>query len=120
MLVATIAGPGVLGAYALFRAVDVVISLFIDFGTDETSIKRIAEGKSQGGVSGGPDRDEDCLARSDRDRRPPLSSLGGALHRRSDHGTASARDLVSGTVRGVDLPSWLATVTVHALQTFFK
>ena len=48
VLIATIAGPGVLGAYALFRAVFVVISLFIDFGMDEASIKRIAEGKSQG------------------------------------------------------------------------
>lgn len=45
--IATIAGPTVLGTYALFVAVYLVLSLFADLGLREAAIKRIAEGSSQ-------------------------------------------------------------------------
>ncbi|MFC7047033.1 hypothetical protein ACFQH6_17985 [Halobacteriaceae archaeon GCM10025711] len=49
--VAMVAGAATLGAYSLFRAVFVVVTLFIDFGTKEATIKRIAEGDSRGSSS---------------------------------------------------------------------
>ncbi|MFB6183520.1 MAG: lipopolysaccharide biosynthesis protein [Haloarculaceae archaeon] len=48
LYVATAAGPSVLGTYVLFRVVFVVVSMVLDFGTREATIKRIAEGDDRG------------------------------------------------------------------------
>lgn len=48
LYVAAAAGPATLGTYVLFRAVFVVISMVLDLGVREATIKRIAEGDAQG------------------------------------------------------------------------